>query len=468
MRIFYIYILYLLLSQASAHAETPRSDLIGRILLEFRSDTEIKDDGVCVFSENQKPFSRRVMLDCETLLGNIFLSDKELPLNISAKVIDDLILYGKTILESLYVDKLILTPEKEEDATIFAKLYIYLKHLDELHPTLGIALKSRKFFRENLQKVVPIFEALKDEQSVSKLIKLVVVNWKEDSRVESQEFLSIYFNWYLQGAYEDDLSKLFERFTYSDPKDLLNTLKVSARAHPNSLESMPFIQQLVALPSNCLEGKLVAEIGACSFLESLPNEVQDKLAKAYLFKFDRSMQVTANLKLYIDGGYMPSFVSRSEVYQNYAKETLFPLLEEKRLASEDVLSRFNLSQSTPIPESPTKNEKSGNWSVVTTIFLSLLVVLVPLLGVAYKFKFCREFNANIVMTKEERAELRDLKIFFSVTPFASIRDLSKSYRLKVRNVHPDSGNADSGVFLDLQNKYARIKELQEKFLESRK
>jgi hypothetical protein len=71
------------------------------------------------------------------------------------------------------------------------------------------------------------------------------------------------------------------------------------------------------------------------------------------------------------------------------------------------------------------------------------------------------------MTKEERAELRELRYYFGVSNNVSLSEISKLYRSKVREVHPDSGGNEVEVFLNLQLKYNRIKTLQEKFLKAK-
>lgn len=463
MKALYFAAVFFFLIPSFAIAEPSRLDRISNVLLELRSDIEIKEGGVCIFKEDGKPFSRHVMLDCETLLGNIFLSDQNLPVNVSTKLIDDLILYGESVLKSLYAGDLLLKVEKEEDATIFAKLFLYLNKLDGLHPALGVSLKVRKFERDNYSSIAPIFDALKDEQSVSKLIKAFVDNWKEDSRAEGADFLAFYLKWYVQISEDESLPKLFERFSFSSPANILMELRTILFEYRDKVSPLTFASQVRDLPIECLEGGLVGQGNACSLLEQLPEETQDKFAKSFLQKFNNYIETSNDLSSFFNKGVLPDFVSRSGFYRSYSIQVLYPLLREKGLVNDDVLSRFGLENKVALESRVETRKDSSNILFIALFCFGLLVAVFVVFG--YRYIVSRErASAAIGMSKEERAELRELKGFFGVSTLATLRDLSKSYRLKVREVHPDLGQVDTGTFLDLQNKYARVKELQERYL----
>jgi hypothetical protein len=60
---------------------------------------------------------------------------------------------------------------------------------------------------------------------------------------------------------------------------------------------------------------------------------------------------------------------------------------------------------------------------------------------------------------EERAELRELRRYFSLSPRASVSELKKRYHAKARSSHPDSGAGSCADFAELQAKYERAREL---------
>jgi len=464
--LYFVAAFYWLISSV-AFAEPSRLDRINNVLLELRSDIEIKEGGVCIFKEDGKPFSRHVMLDCETLLGNIFLSDQNLPVNVSTKLIDDLILYGESVLKSLYPGDLLLKAEKEEDATIFAKLFLYLDKLDGLHPALGVSLKVRKFERDNFRAIAPIFVALKDEQSVSKLIKKFIDDWREDSRAEGPDFLAFYLKWYVHTSEDESLPKLFERFSFSPPAKVLMELRTILFEHRDKVSPLIFASQVRDLPIECLEGGLVGQGNACSLLEQLPLETQDKFAKSFVQKFNADVETSSDLVHFLSHGIIPEFVSRSDYYKIYSTEVIYPILVKNSLLGDEILNRFAFENTNMLKGRVEPKNNTSNILFISLFSFGLIVAVFVVFG--YRYIVSRECatNATIGMSKEERAELRELKGFFGVSTLATLRDLSKSYRLKVREAHPDLGQVDTGTFLELQSKYARVKELQERYLGER-
>jgi len=331
MRIF-ILLLFFLLYVEQVVAVPTRMDLAVNILRQFEAEVDIRDGGICVFKDAAKPFSQRVMLDCESFLNELLVDHDNFKKNSSPYLLDSLFSYAEAILGSLYTEGVFVLPEeKESEAIIVARILIYVS---QLHTTQGPEYVSQRifdFYSKNKNEINPILESLKDEQTVSKLILVLnELNVKE----------------------KEDQTNLTTR------EDLVEKLDVAT----------------------------------------------------------------------------------------------VPVLEAK------------------VEDNVTPIEDPQKISLGYYVALGLMVILVGLVGWLRARNLNKgEMSSEIFdgMTKEERAELRELRYYFGVSNNVSLSEISKLYRSKVREVHPDSGGNEVEVFLNLQIKYNRIKALQEKFLKAK-
>ncbi len=461
-------VLCVLLLPSLLFAETGRLDIVNEVLLEIRPDVEVKEGGICVFKEKGDPFSPHLMLECETLLANLLLLDTELPLGISPKLVNSLFQYADSLLDSLYQDQLVLDVEKEEDATIFAKVFIYLSRINYAQPNLGIDLKIRNFYREQFQRIAPIFESLKDEISVSKLIAEFVGGWKEDGVREKNEFMQFYLRWVTEVHSDFSLLKLLERFSETSPDEMILATKTAFVSKGNHGEEDVHVQELLQMPNECIEGGLVSLGSDCSLLEALPNEIKNKIIESYLVSFKARLQSLKDLSKDFSVGVVPSYISSSSLYETFSVDVLYPILIKRAWLGGDILDRLALKNMVFAERSELRPKDTKIFNIFNVLFsFGLLIGVGILCGYRYILKDKGDSN-TVNLTLEERNELRELKKYFGVVPSASLKDLSKSYRLKVRESHPDAGQADASLFLEMQNKYNRLKQLQTCFLFEKK
>jgi hypothetical protein len=331
MRIF-ILLPFFLFFVGQVDAAPSRMDLAVNILRQFQAEVDIRDGGICVFKDAAKPFSQRVMLDCESFLNELLVDHDNFKKNSSPYLLDSLFSYAEAILGSLYTEGVFVLPEeKESEAIIVARILIYVSQLNTTQGPEYVSQRIFDFYNKNKNEINPILESLKDEQTVSKLILVLnELNVKE----------------------KDDQINLTTR------EDLVEKLDVAT----------------------------------------------------------------------------------------------VPVLEAK------------------VEDSVSPIETSKNSSLGYYVALGLMVILVGLVGWLRARNLNNgEMSSEIFdgMTKEERAELRELRYYFGVSNNVSLSEISKLYRSKVREVHPDSGGNEVEVFLNLQLKYNRIKTLQEKFLKAK-
>jgi hypothetical protein len=330
MRIF-ILLLFFLFYVDQVVAIPTRMDLAVNILRQFEAEVDIRDGGICVFKDAAKPFSQRVMLDCESFLNELLVDHDNFKKNSSPYLLDNLFLYAEAILGSLYTEGVfVLHEEKESEAIIVARILIYVSQLNTTQGPEYVSQRISDFYNENKNEINPILESLRDEQTVSKLILVInALNVKE----------------------KDDQINLTTR------EDLVEELDLAT----------------------------------------------------------------------------------------------VPVLEAK------------------IEDSVSPIETSKNSSLRYYVALALIVFVGLVFWIRARNLNKAEISSEIFdgMTKEERAELRELRYYFGVSNNVSILEISKLYRSKVREVHPDSGGNEVEVFLNLQLKYNRIKALQEKFLKAK-
>lgn len=307
-----------------------KSDLVLNILREFHAEVDIRDGGICVFRDTARPFSQRVMLDCESFLNELLLDHQSFATKPSRLLVENLLRYGEILLGSLYQnDIFILSSEKEVDAITVSRLILYVIDLSIKDEKILSPQRIIDFYVNNQLKIEPIFSSLADEETVNRL-RIALEGLRSRNIIHSNSIVS-------EGA----------KMQVSD------VLEVEAK---NSEEA------------------------------SVSNSVLDKK-------------------------------------ENYA------------------------------------------WIYMCCglVLLSTIIVFF----IKKNFRIGPEIGVGVGMSQEERAELRELRYFFGVTNTVSLQDLAKSYRAMVREVHPDSGNSDVGVFIGLQEKYARVRELQEKFLKQK-
>lgn len=331
MRIF-ILTLFFIFFVPQVDAVPTRMDLAVNILRQFQAEVDIREGGICVFKDAAKPFSQRVMLDCESFLNELLVDHDNFKANPTPYLVDNLFLYAEAILKSLYADdNSVLPVEKESESIIVARILLYVSQMSSGQGSEYFAKRVVEFYNRNLNEIKPIWESLKDEQTVSKLILVLnELNVKE----------------------KDDQTNLTTR------EDLVEKLDVA---------TVPVVEA----------------------------KVEDNVR--------------------------------------------------------------------PI-------EASKNSSLRYYVALGLMVILVGLVFLIRAKSLNKgEISSDIFdgMTKEERAELRELRYYFGVANNVSLSEISKLYRSKVREVHPDSGGNEVEVFLNLQIKYNRIKALQEKFLKAK-
>ncbi len=69
---------------------------------------------------------------------------------------------------------------------------------------------------------------------------------------------------------------------------------------------------------------------------------------------------------------------------------------------------------------------------------------------------------EVILSADERAELRELFSFFSLPVWSSSLSLTREYRRRAKKLHPDTGASDANQFTILSEKYHRAKALLSK------
>ncbi len=139
-------------------------------------------------------------------------------------------------------------------------------------------------------------------------------------------------------------------------------------------------------------------------------------------------------------------------------EILTKMIESKKwVDNPEVQDKFAQIIRSVIPQTPwyhlSKNKLVGIFAILCGLSFIWLII-----AYTYKVKRQDELAAELTLLAEQE-ELAELREFFGIAPDGGEPELTKSYRRKAKETHPDVNKDSMEEFKDLQAKYQRARDL---------
>ncbi|HMO18333.1 MAG TPA: J domain-containing protein [Oligoflexia bacterium] len=299
--------------------------------------------------------------------------------------------------------------------------------------------------------------------------------------------------------------QLIEVLDTSEFRSVLDTFENQGVVNTDQASGLSYINLVGRFYKECSagSGNLTLADFCAERASELGEEIRDLIVQLFMVKFSEGFirrfnnpktVLTDDLLDYIS---LPEYIKNSNSFGSFIENVFRPFVAEVKLSDENrkqVCIILGESESCKInPDDPTdsgeKKSDESPYSFYLLSFLALVLVSVSSFVLVRLFKDKQKVSAffkfpnlsrflnrkslgnaekeSSLLNQNERAELRELRNYFKLTPTQGNQALFKRYRAYVKKTHPDRAKDGGDEFINLQERFKRAKELLERLEDER-